>query len=128
MDIFKIIAVGLVTTVCAVILKQVKPELAIFAGIAGALIIIYLILQAVGVVFQDYKSILDKTGVNSSIFTSVLKIIGIGYIVEFCGSLCAEAGVKIVADRIMFAGKVLILIMCMPVVRNLIEIVIKLVP
>ena len=45
MDIFKIIAVGLITTVCVVILKQVKPELCIFVGIAGSLVIIFLILQ-----------------------------------------------------------------------------------
>lgn len=128
MDIFKIVAIGLVTTVCVVILKQLKPELAIFAGIAGSLVIIFLILQSIGAVFDDYKVMLDKTGINTGIFSTVLKIIGIGYIVEFSGGLCAEAGVKVVADKILFAGKILILVMCMPVIQNLIEIVLNLVP
>lgn len=128
MDIFKVVAVGFVTAICVVILKQVKPELCIFVGIAGALIIIFLVLDSLTSVFGDYQTILDKTGIDNSLFSCILKVIGIGYLVEFCSGICAEAGVKIVAEKILFAGKILILIMCMPVFRNLIDIIIQLVP
>ena len=124
MDIFKIIAVGLITTVCVVILKQVKPELCIFVGIAGSLVIIFLILQSLNVV----KSLLEKTGMKTGLLLCVLKVIGVGYLVEFASGICVEAGVKVVADKILFAGKILILIMCLPVFENLIEIIIELVP
>ena len=128
MDIFKIIAVGLITTVCVVILKQVKPELCIFVGIAGSLVIIFLILQSLNVVLIDYKSLLEKTGMKTGLLLCVLKVIGVGYLVEFASGICVEAGVKVVADKILFAGKILILIMCLPVFENLIEIIIELVP
>lgn len=128
MDIFKIVAVGLITTICAVILKQVKPELSIFVGVAGSLVIVFLILNSLSSVFGEYKSLLDKTGLNNGIFSCVLKVIGVGYLVEFAGGICAEAGVKLVAEKILFAGKILILIMCMPIFKNLIEIIIQLVP
>lgn len=128
MDIFKIIAVGLITTVCAIVLKQVKPELSVFVGISGALIILFLVLDGAGDLFSNYKTMLDKTGISTSVFTCVLKIIGIGYLVEFCSGICAEAGVKLVAEKILFAGKILILIMCMPVLNSLLEIILELVP
>lgn len=128
MEIFKIVAVGIVTAICVVILKQIKPELCLFVGIAGALVIILMILQSAGVLFKDFSEIIEKTGVTSGVLTCVLKVVGVGYLVEFAGGICTEAGVKIVADKILFAGKVLILIMCLPVFQNLIDIIIKLIP
>ena len=128
MDIVKVIAVGIITAICVVILKQVKPELSILAIIAGSVIILFLILEAVGGVFVEYKSLLDKTGLNSGIFTSVLKVIGVGYLVEFAGDICTDAGVPSVSQKILLAGKILILIMCLPVIKNLIEIILEFIP
>lgn len=128
MDIIKVIAVGIITAVCAVILRQVKPELTIFAVITGSIVIIFLILEAVGGVFTEYKFLLEKTGLNSGIFTSVLKVIGVGYLVEFAGDICNDAGVGSISQKILLAGKVLILIMCLPVIKNLIEIILEFIP
>lgn len=125
MDIVKVIAVGIITVVAVVILKQIKPELSIFAIIAGSLVIIFMILQAVGTVFVDYKNLLDKTGLNSGIFTSVLKIIGVGYLVEFASDICNDAGVGSISNKILLAGKILIMIMCMPIIKNLLELIIN---
>ena len=128
MDILKIIAIGLVTAICAVILKQVKPEIVIFVVITGSVLILFMIIETVGEVLVDYKSLLDKTGINNGIFTSVLKIIGIGYLVEFAGDICTDAGVPSVSSKILLAGKFLILVMCMPIIKNLIEVILKFIP
>lgn len=128
MDIIKIVAIGIITVVCSVLLKQVKPELSIFVVIAGSIVILFLILNAVGGVFDDYKSLLDKTGLNANIFTCVMKVIGVGYLVEFAGDICTDAGVGSIAQKILLAGKILILVMCMPVIKNLVEIILELIP
>ena len=125
MDIVKVIAVGIITVVAVIVLKQIKPELSIFATIAGSLVIIFMILQAVGVVIVDYKNLLDKTGLNSGIFTSVLKIIGVGYLVEFASDICNDAGVGSISNKILLAGKILIMIMCLPIIKNLLELIIN---
>ena len=128
MDILKIIAIGLVTAICAVILKQVKPEIVIFVVITGSILILFMIVETVGKVLVDYKSLLDKTGINNGVFTSVLKIIGVGYLVEFAGDICADAGVPSVSSKILLAGKFLILVMCLPIIKNLIEVIWKFIP
>lgn len=128
MDIFKIIGIGIITVICVVILKQVKPELSVFVSIAGSIAIILIILNTVGDVFGGYRQVIDKTGLNGGVFSCVLKVIGIGYLVDFAGGICADAGVSSISDKILLGGKILILIMCMPVINNLIEIVLKLVP
>ena len=123
MDIIKVIAVGIITAICVVILKQVKPEMVIITVIAGTIVILFLIMESVGNIFVEYKYLLDKTGLNSGIFTSVLKVIGVGYLVEFAGDICNDAGVGSISQKILLAGKVLIIIMCLPVIKNLLEII-----
>lgn len=128
MDILKIIAIGMITAICAVVLKQVKPELVIFVVITGSVLILFMIIETVGGVLVDYKSLLDKTGINNGIFTSVLKIIGVGYLVEFAGDICTDAGVPSISSKILLAGKFLILVMCLPIIKNLIEVILKFIP
>lgn len=128
MDIVKVIAIGIITAVCSVILKQVKPELAIFAVISGSIVILFLILQAIVGVLEEYSHLIDRTGLNLGIFSSVLKIIGVGYLVEFAGDICNDAGVGSVSNKILLAGKILILIMCLPIIQNLFEVILKFIP
>ena len=124
MEIFKIIAVGIITVIVTVVLKQVKPELAIFVTIAGGLVIVFMLVNNLTNVFDSIKLLMNKTGVNSSLFKCVLKVIGIGYITEFGSNICLDSGNVSIADKIMFAGKITILILCMPVINNLIEVII----
>lgn len=128
MLIFKIILVALITVVASVILKQLKPEMTIFVSIAGGIVIILMLVSAVSSVFDGFKSLMSTTGVDSSLFKSVLKVVGIGYITEFGASVCKDAGVLSIADKVMFAGKICILLLCMPIINNLIEIIIGIMP
>lgn len=128
MDIFKIIIVGLITVVTTIILKQVKPEMAFLVSIAGSLVIIFMIVQDVVSVFDGLKTLSLKTGINSGLFKSILKVVGIGYITEFASSVCADSGNNSIADKIMFSGKVCILLLSMPVINNLIEMIMELMP
>ena len=123
-----IIAVGIITVVCTVLMKQIKPEVSIFVVIAGSIIMIFLILESVGSVLGNYKYLLEKTGINPTIFSCVLKIIGIGYLTEFACDICADAGVSSIAQKIGLAGKILIFITCLPIIENLLKIILALLP
>ena len=127
MDIVKVIAIGLLTVVSSIILKQIKPEIALFISIAGGLFILFTILDSVTNVFDGFKLLVNKTGVNTSVFKSVLKVVGIGYLTEFGANICIDAGSNSIADKIMFAGKIAILILCMPIITNLIEMIVELI-
>ena len=128
MDIFKIIAIGIITVVCTVITKHLKPEISIFVIIAGSIVMIFLILESVGQVLGNYTKVLEKTNINPTIFSCVLKIIGIGYLTEFASEICTDAGVGSVSQKITMAGKILIFITCMPIVENLLKIILALLP
>jgi stage III sporulation protein AD len=70
-------------------------------------------------------SIFNKTGVSNSLFVPVLKIIGIGYLCEFGANLCVDGGCSSIADKILFCGKITILIIALPIINSVIDVVLE---
>lgn len=128
MDIFRIIGVGLATAVTALIVKQVKPEIAIIIGVAGGVIMLLMLVDSVTSILSVFSSLTQKSGLSTGIFAAVLKIIGVGYITEFSANLCIDAGSTSIANKILLAGKILILVSAIPIVTNLIDIISGLLP
>lgn len=128
MDLFRIIGVGLATTITALIVKQVKPEIAVIVSITGGIIMVLMLVDSLTSIISVFSSLTQKSGLSSGIFTSVLKIIGIGYITEFSANMCQDAGSTSVANKILLAGKILILVTALPIVTNLINIIAELLP
>ncbi len=125
MEIVKVVAVGLITVVATIIVKQVKPEIAVLITLAGSIVIIMLTIQMLQGVFGSFLGIFNKTGVSSSLFVPVLKIIGIGYLCEFGANLCIDGGCNSIADKILFCGKITILLIALPIINSVIDVVLE---
>lgn len=127
-ELFKIIGVGLLTVVCYVVIKPVKPELAIFISLAGSCIILIFCVDALSEIIFTITNLVEKTGINSELFSAILKIIGVGYLTEFASNLCLESGSSTISDKILFAGKICILVLSLPIISNLLNIIIEILP
>lgn len=129
MDIFfKIIAIALVSCVACLILKPVKPDFAVLVSIAGGLLIIFYLISYLGNIFDIFGSIFKISGINSSLYSVIFKIIGIGYLTEFAASICSDTGNSSLGDKLLLGGKIIILVMALPIVTSILDIVIKLLP
>lgn len=127
MDIVKVVAVGLITLVATIVIKQAKPEMAILITLAGSIITIMFAIQMLQGVWGNFMNIFNKTGVSSSLFVPVFKIVGIGYLCEFGANLCVDGGCNSIADKILFCGKLSILIIAIPIINSVIDVVLELV-
>ena len=126
MEIFKILGIGLITCIACLIVRQVKPDVASIIMIAGGVVILLMVVDYVAQIFDVFKVIIDKTSLSSNLFSIVLKIVGVGYLTEFAANICADTGSNSLADKILLAGKILILFMSLPIVTNIVEIVVGL--
>lgn len=125
-DLIKIIGVALITVVAFIIVKQTRPEIAMIITIAGSILIILLSINTLTNVIGQFNKIFQATGVNASILLPILKIIAIGYIVEFGANICLDAGATSIADKILFAGKLIILLIALPIINSVIDMVVGL--
>ncbi len=125
-DLVKIIGVALITVVAFLLVKQTRPEIAMIITIAGSILIILLSISTLSNVIGQFNQIFKATGVNASILLPILKIIAIGYIVEFGANICVDAGANSIADKVLFAGKLIILLIALPIINSVIDMVVGL--
>ena len=127
MDLIKVLILGIIVSILAVLFKSVKQEYSIICIIVGSLIIVLYILNSLLGVIDYFLEIVDKTGIDSQLFIVLLKIVGLGYLVEFSAGVCRDSGNSSIADKVVLAGKILIFIMSMPIISNLFNIILELI-
>ena len=127
-DIVKIIGVGLIALIIIVILKQYKPEFAMYVSlIAGALILFMLLDKLTGIV-ELLANLSNKAGINNQFLGILLKITGIAFLTEFAVSICQDSGETAIANKIDLGGKVIIIAISIPIISALLELIIKILP
>ena len=125
-DILKIIAVALVTVFATFLVKQTKPEIAMLIAIAGSILIIVMSVGSLSTVISSFYRIFEQTGVESTLLAPLFKIIAIGYITEFGANICLDSGANSIADKVLFCGKLIILIVALPIITTVIDMVVAL--
>ena len=125
MEIGKIIAIGLVGTIFAVLLKKENPQLAMLLAAVTGILIFGIICVPLGRLIGLLRETAETVG--DGYFAVVLKVIGIAYLTQFGAQLCADAGEGTVAAKIELAGKILMMTAAAPVLIGLLGLVMGLV-
>ncbi len=125
-ELIKIIAVGLITVFAHMLVKQTRPEIAVFISIAGSVLIIIMAVDTLTTVISSFYAIFSSTNVNTALLTPLFKIIAIGYLAEFSANICVDAGASSIADKILFVAKLIILLLALPIITNVIDMVVAL--
>ncbi len=123
MELVRILGVGLVTAVAAILLRGTKPELSFAVTIAGSVVILLFSIDLLSQTFDIFRQIGEKTGIDSSLIKLMVKVIAIGYLVEFAAGVVEDFGAKSVADKLIFAGKVIIFSVSLPVLQTLLSLI-----
>ena len=123
----KIIALGMVGTIFAVLLKKENPQIAMLVAAMTSILIFGMICVPLGNLIALLRETAEQAGVGTHYFTVVLKVIGIAYLTQFGAQLCADAGEGTIAAKIELAGKILMMAAAAPVLTGLLETVMGLV-
>ncbi len=123
MDLIKIIGVALVTAFAALFLRGSKPELSFAVTIAGAVIILLFVIDLLADSFRLFEDIADRTGIDQSLVKIIIKIVAIGYLVEFSAGVVEDFGSKSIADKLVFAGKVIIFAVSVPILQSMLTLI-----
>ena len=91
-ELIKIIGVGLVTAVAAVLLRSTKPELSFAVTVAGVVIILIFAIDLASETFGIFSEIGEMAGIDDSLVQIVVKIIAIGYLVVFAAGMGGGVG------------------------------------
>lgn len=128
MEVIKIIGIALVALIIIVLLKQYKPEYTIYISLLAGALIILLVMDKLTGIINLLQSLANKTSINSTFLSLLIKITGIAFLSEFAVSICKDSGEAAIANKIEIGTKIIIISMSIPIITSLLEIILKLLP
>ena len=111
-----------------VLIKQYKPEFAMYVSLICGILILFLAMDKLISIIDVIKSIANRSSINSSFLLIILKITGIAIISEFAVSVCNDSGESAIASKIEIGSKVIIVYLSIPIISNLLDVVLNILP
>ncbi len=128
MEIIKIIGIALIALIIIIMLKQYRPEYAIFISILTGALILFLVMDRLTGIINLIQSIQNKYSINTQFIALLIKITGIAFLSEFAVSICKDSGEAAIANKIELGSKIIIISMSIPIISSLLEIILKILP
>lgn len=122
MDIFRIIAIGLIGGILTMTVRQYKSEYGILVALVTVTVILFLTLDTLSAAIEQITAITEKSGVDTRYIAAVMKVVGVAYITQFGAEMLRDGGEGAIAMKVELAGKVFILGLTLPIVGEFLEV------
>jgi stage III sporulation protein AD len=113
-DIGKIAAMAVAAALCAVVVRQQMPELAMVLALVAGAVILYSCVQAIAEIMDYVGELTELSGLSASVVKPVLKVAGIAIITRITAELCKDVKEGGLASLVEMAGTVFALITAIP--------------
>jgi len=128
MEIVQIVGLGLVGTFLTVILRDRYEEYSMLLRVAIGIIVFLLVIDYLRAVLGVVTDLARGSSINWVFLETLLKIIGVAYLAEFAAQVCNDAGEHSTASHIQLAGKLVVLVMAVPIIVSVLETVLGFLP
>lgn len=125
MEIIKIVAFAFIALFVVQIFKDKRSDIAVQISIVAGLGIFLFMLTKITAILQFLQQLAVKANIDFVYLNTVLKILGIAYLASFCSEICRDAGESSLASKVEFSGKILILVLAIPILMAVLQSILK---
>lgn len=125
MEIIKIVAFAFLSLFIVMIFKDRRNDLAVQVSIVAGVIIFIFMLTKITVVLEFIQKLAADANIDAVYLTTVFKILGIAYLATFSSEICRDAGENSLASKVEFSGKILILVLAIPILMAVLQSILK---
>ncbi|MEA4882879.1 MAG: stage III sporulation protein AD [Clostridia bacterium] len=128
MEILQIVGLALLGTVLLTIVRQTRSDIAVALSAAVGVVVFMMAASRLAQFVSVLTQLADAAGVSRIYLDTVLRVVGVAYLAAFGAQVCRDAGEGALASKVELAGKVLILMMSVPLMFALLELVFRVLP
>ncbi len=127
MEVLTRVAVLCVTgAVLALVLKQGNPVAGLLLTLGVTVTVLLFLLRASGELFDFFRELGAESGLSPAVLTPLYKTVGIAFVVRTGGALCRDAGESALASTVETAGTICALLTALPLLREIMDMLLKL--
>ncbi len=127
MNIVTVAGICIMFAAIILLLRQYKPEYAMLVAAAASGVVLVYLLSFVFPIIEEIQSVLNTVGINKEHFTTVFKALGVCYTAQFAGDICRDFGQTSIAGKVELAGKIAVLALSLPMVKEILQISLQLI-
>ncbi len=117
----KILAVSAICAIIILYLRNLNSDLYLLSCIVSGLIVLGLSLDYLGESFAFIGKLVEMSRVDKEFYKIIFKTVAIGYLFEFTAQTMRDAGLNSLADKLIFAGKIIIFCVSIPIFYSVIN-------
>ncbi len=121
MNIFTVSTLAIVVVLLILVVKDLRQDFVIYIICTFTVIILYYLTEPIKETIYTFSDIANKAGLSSDILTPTIKIIGMTFIAEFTSSICNDAGISSIGNKIEMFTKIVILTLTLPVITSMLN-------
>lgn len=126
MQLLQLVGIAFITAIAAILLKGTKPELSLLITVSGGIILLLVGFDMLKGSLTIFHEITALTGIDASFVKILLKMVGIGYLVEFAAGTLTDFGQGALADKLVFVGKIAVLLLAIPILESVLGLIVRL--
>lgn len=128
MDMIKVLGVGITGAILALVVKESKPQMALVISIAVAAVLMLMILSQIEYVLNVVYVTASSLNINMEHISAIFKMVGVSYLSQIGSLMCKDAGQSAIAAKVELAGKVIIVVLSVPILLELMNLLVGLLP
>lgn len=124
-----VVGLALAALFAVLLLKQSSlPPLAVLLSLGVGALILLRLLPLLGEIITVFRRLAEESGLSQLYLSVILKIIAVSYVAEFAAGFCRDAGESALATKIELAGKVVVIVLAVPIIVNILDSVVSILP
>jgi len=127
-DVARVVGAGLIAAILLVFLRERYPALAVQLMIAFVAGVFLLLLPALGRIVGVFTELGRRAQVHGAYLDIALRVMGVAYLSAFGAQVCKDAKEEALANVIELTGKVIILLLALPMVTGILDALLGLLP
>jgi len=116
-----VVGVGIALTVFQAEFREEQPSWAVLLAVAFTGVVLLILMPEVASVVQALTALAREGSIGSFYLNPVLKTIGVAYVTAFGVQVSQEAGEAAISAVIELAGKLVILIIGLPLLQAIVQ-------
>lgn len=121
-EIVKLTAVVVIGCICVVLIRQHRPELSLLVQLAGLAVVLTFAVAVMSNALDYCRDYLAQDIIDEGYLKLLLKALGIAVVAKIGGDVCRDSGNSALAFGVELASKAAILLLTLPMLRNLADI------
>jgi stage III sporulation protein AD len=128
MQILQYVLLALAAVMISLVLKQVNRELALLLVLVTGIGILVALLGHIAQIVRLVEDIARRADVGNLHLGTLLRIMGVAYVAEYGAQICKDAGEGSLSVKVELAGKLIILVLAIPLILVILDTVLRLIP